>query len=89
MDKIFNFKNFLFFVILIISFMFIKSDGLIDLYKTNINEKNHISTINKLNNELKTLKVENFNLENSKYYIEKVARENHYFLFPNEKIIHF
>lgn len=69
--------------------MFIKSDGLIDLYKTSINEKHHISTINALNNELKTLKVENFNLENSKYYIEKVARENHYFLFPNEKIIHF
>ena len=89
MDKIFNFKNLLFFVILIISFMFVKSDGLIDLYKININERNHISTINELSNELKILKVENFNLENSKHYIEKIARENHYFLFPNEKIIHF
>lgn len=69
--------------------MFIKNDGLIDLYKTNLNEQQRISIINDLTNELKRLKVENFNLENSEHYIEKVARENHYFLFPNEKIIHF
>tara|TARA_B100002052_G_scaffold6694_1_gene5769 strand:- start:2767 stop:3036 length:270 start_codon:yes stop_codon:yes gene_type:complete len=89
MDKIFNFKNLFFFITLITSFMFIKNDGLIDLYKIKVSESKLISTINELTNELKTLKVENFNLENSKYFIEKFARENYYFVFPNEKIIHF
>ena len=89
MDKIFNFKNLLVFIFLISSFIVIKNDGLIDLYKIKINEQKHIFTISELTDELKLLKEENFNLENSKFYIEKVARENHYFLFPNERIIHF
>lgn len=89
MDKIITFKNLFICVVLLIMFLFLKDDGIID-YRVLLNHKNELlSKINKKSNELYDLKQENVLLENDNQYIEKIAREKHFFLFPNETIINF
>ena len=89
MDKIITFKNLFICVVLLIMFLFLKDDGIID-YQVSLNNKNELlSKINKKSNELYDLKQQNILLEKDNQYIEKIAREKYFFLFPNETIINF
>jgi len=89
MDKIITFKNLFICVVLLIMFLFLKDDGIID-YQVSLNNKNELlSKINQKSNELYDLKQENVLLEKDNQYLEKIAREKYFFLFPNETIINF
>ena len=89
MDKIITLKNLFICIILMIMFLFLKDDGILD-YRLLLNNKNQLlSKINKKSNELYDLKQENILLEKDNQYIEKIAREKYFFLFPNETIINF
>ena len=89
MDKIITLKNLFICIILVIMFLFMKDDGIID-YRVLLNDKNRLlSTIEKKSNELYDLKQENILLEKDNQHIEKIAREKYFFLFPNETIINF
>ena len=89
MDKIITFKNLFICIVLLIMFLFLKDAGIID-YRVLLNNKNELlSKINKKSNELYDLKQENLFLEKDNQYIEKIAREKYFFLFPNETIINF
>ena len=89
MDKIIALKNLFICIIIVIMFLFMKDDGIID-YRVLLNDKNRLlSTIEKKSNELYDLKQENILLEKDNQHIEKIAREKYFFLFPNETIINF
>tara|TARA_Y100000996_G_C22246599_1_gene529992 strand:+ start:94 stop:363 length:270 start_codon:yes stop_codon:yes gene_type:complete len=89
MDKIITLKNLFICIIIVIMFLFMKDDGIID-YRVLLNDKNRLlSTIEKKSNELYDLKQENILLEKDNQHIEKIAREKYFFLFPNETIINF
>ena len=89
MDKIITLKNLFICIIIMIMFLFMKDDGIID-YRVLLNDKNRLlSTIEKKSNELYDLKQENILLEKDNQHIEKIAREKYFFLFPNETIINF
>jgi len=89
MDRIITFKNLFICVVLLIMFLFLKDDGIID-YQVSLNNKNELlSKINQKSNELYDLKQENVLLEKDNQYLEKIAREKYFFLFPNETIINF
>tara|TARA_B100001250_G_scaffold143644_1_gene122944 strand:- start:248 stop:517 length:270 start_codon:yes stop_codon:yes gene_type:complete len=89
MDRIITFKNLFICVVLLVMFLFLKDDGIID-YQVLLNDKNELlSKINQKSNELDDLKQENVLLEQDNQYLEKIAREKHFFLFPNETIINF
>ena len=89
MDKIITFKNLFICAVLLIMFLFLKDDGIID-YRVLLNNKNELlSKINKKSNELYDLKQENVLLEKDNQHIEKIAREKYFFHFPNETIINF
>ena len=89
MGKIFSFKNLFILSIILIMFLFLKDDGLID-YQRLANEHNQLlSTIQDKSNALYDLKKENIQLQQNDRYIEKIAREKWFFRFPNETIINF
>ena len=89
MDKIITFKNLFICIVLLIMFLLLKDDGIIE-YRVLLNNKNELlSKINKKSNELYDLKQENVLLEKDNQYLEKIAREKYFFLFPNETIINF
>ncbi len=89
MGKIFSFKNLFILSIILIMFLFLKDDGLID-YQRLANERNQLlSTIQDKSNALYDLKKENIQLQQNDRYIEKIAREKWFFRFPNETIINF
>ncbi len=89
MGKIFSFKNLFILSIILIMFLFLKDDGLID-YQRLANERNQLlSTIQVESNSLYDLKKENIQLQQNDRYIEKIAREKWFFRFPNETIINF
>jgi len=89
MDKIITLKNLFICIILMIMFLFLKDDGIID-YRLLLNNKNELlSKISNKSNELYDLKQENILLEKDNKHIEKIAREKYFFLFPNETIINF
>ena len=89
MDKIFSIKNLFIFIIIAIIFLFLKDDGIID-YQTLVTQHNQLLIeMNDLSNQLYHLKKENLLLQNNNNYIEKIAREQYFYIFPNETIIHF
>ncbi len=89
MDKIFSIKNLFIFIIIAIIFLFLKDDGIID-YQTLVTQHNQLLIeMNDLSNQLYDLKKENLLLQNNNNYIEKIAREQYFYIFPNETIIHF
>tara|TARA_A100001037_G_C15053871_1_gene591419 strand:- start:783 stop:1052 length:270 start_codon:yes stop_codon:yes gene_type:complete len=89
MGKIFSFKNLFILSIILIMFLFLKDDGLID-YQRLANERNQLlSTIQDESNSLYDLQKENERFKNDPIYIEKIAREKWFFRFPNETIINF
>ena len=89
MGKIFSFKNLFILSIILIMFLFLKDDGLLD-YQRLTNERNQLlSTIQAESNSLDDLKKENIQLQENDRYIEKIAREKWFFRFPNETIINF
>ena len=89
MDKILSLKNLFIFIVIITMFLFLKDDGVID-YQTLLNERNQLlSTVNEQSNQLDDLKEENRLLKNNDQYIEKIAREKYFYLFPKETIINF
>ena len=89
MDKILSLKNLFILIVIITMFLFLKDDGVID-YQTLLNERNQLlSKVNEKSNQLDDLKEENRLLKNNDQYIEKIAREKYFFLFPDETIINF
>ena len=89
MDKILSLKNLFILIVIITMFLFLKDDGVID-YQTLLNERNQLlSKINEKSNQLDDLKEENRLLKNNDHYIEKIAREKYFYLFPKETIINF
>ena len=89
MDKILSLKNLFILIVIITMFLFLKDDGVID-YQTLLNERNQLlSTVNEQSNQLDDLKEENRLLKNNDQYIEKIAREKYFYLFPKETIINF
>ena len=89
MDKIITLKNLFICIVIMVMFLFMKDDGIID-YSSLLNNKNELSSkIQKKSKELDDLKKENQLLENDDQYIEKIAREKYFFLFPDETIINF
>lgn len=66
-----------------------KNDGLIDYYQTNQSYQKLLNQKYQLNQELAQLKKENNLLKNNKRYIEKVAREEYFYIYPDEIIITF
>jgi len=73
----------------LIIYFFVKNDGLIDYYQTNQSYQKLLNQKYQLNQELALLKKENNLLRNNKRYIEKVAREEYFYIYPDEIIITF
>ena len=76
-------------LVCLIIYFFIKNDGLIDYYQTNQSYLKLLNQKYQLNQELALLKKENNLLKNNKRYIEKVAREEYFYIYPDEIIITF
>ena len=89
MDKIITLKNLFICIVIMVMFLFMKDDGIIDYSSLSNNKNELLSKIQKKSKELDDLKKENQLLENDDQYIEKIAREKYFFLFPNETIINF
>ena len=89
MDKILSLKNLFILIVILTMFLFLKDDGIIN-YQTLLNEHNQLlSTVNEKSDQLFNLKRENIMLQNNDQYIEKIAREKYFYLFPKETIINF
>ena len=89
MDKILSLKNLFILIVILSMFLFLKDDGVID-YQTLLNEHNQLlSAVNEKSDQLFNLKRENIMLQNNDHYIEKIAREKYFYLFPKETIINF
>ena len=89
MDKVFSIKNLLIITFLILIFFVVKDDGIIDYQKLSSLHDKLLLEEQELENQLYYLKQENQLLKNNNSYIEKIAREQFFYLFPNETIIHF
>tara|TARA_B100000287_G_scaffold383092_1_gene388639 strand:+ start:284 stop:553 length:270 start_codon:yes stop_codon:yes gene_type:complete len=89
MDNIFSIKNIIILSLLLLIFLTIKDDGAIDYYKLSTEHTKLLLKEKELEETLNQLKQENRLLRNNNQYIEKIARENFFYLFPNETIIHF
>ena len=89
MGKIFSIKNLLIITFLILIFFVIKDDGIIDYQKLSSIHTQLLLEEKELENQLYYLKQENQLLKNNNSYIEKIAREQFFYLLPNETIIHF
>jgi len=89
MDKILSSNNLFILAIIIIIFLFLKDDGIID-YQSLLTERNQLlSNINDKSDQLYDLRQENILLQHNDQYIEKIAREKYFYLFPKETIINF
>ena len=82
-------KFFLSGFICLIFYLFIKNDGLIDYYSEISMYKKLLSKKKQIDQELQIIKVENKLLKNNKRHIEKVAREEYFYIYPDEIIITF
>ena len=89
MDNILSFKNLFILVAILFTFLTIKEDGILDYQKLSNTHNQLLMKLNLLSIELYDLKRENILLQNNNQYIEKVAREQYFYIFPNETIIHF
>ena len=89
MGKILSFKNLFILSIILIMFLFLKDDGLIDYQRLSNDRNQLLSAIQDESSTLYDLKKEIIQLQNNDRYIEKIAREKWFFRFPNETIINF
>lgn len=80
-------KLFISIIICLSFYLFIKQDGLLDYYKGYNNYLILEEKQSKLNLELTKIIDENRLLKNNNRYIEKTAREEYFFIYPNEIII--
>tara|TARA_Y100000589_G_C26873773_1_gene515063 strand:+ start:285 stop:542 length:258 start_codon:yes stop_codon:yes gene_type:complete len=80
-------KLFISIIICLSFYLFIKEDGLLEYYKGYNNYLTLEEEQFKLNQELKIIINENRLLKNNKRYIEKTAREEYFYIYPNEIII--
>ena len=80
-------KLFISIIICLSFYLFIKQDGLLDYYKGYNNYLILEEKQSKLNQELTKIINENRLLQNNNRYIEKTAREEYFFIYPNEIII--
>lgn len=76
-------------LVCLIIYFFIKDDGLIDYYQTNQSYQKLLNQKHQLTQKLANLKKENNLLKNNKRYIEKNAREEYFYIYPDETIITF
>lgn len=76
-------------LVCLIIYFFIKNDGLIDYYQTNQSYQKLLNQKHQLTQKLAILKKENNLLKNNKRYIEKNAREEYFYIYPDETIITF
>jgi len=76
-------------LVCLIIYFFIKDDGLIDYYQTNQSYQKLLNQKHQLTQKLAILKKENNLLKNNKRYIEKNAREEYFYIYPDETIITF
>ena len=74
-------------LICIMFYLFIKDDGIIDYYREKESYQELVIEKNQLEQELQAIKDKNRLLKNNKRYIEKVAREEYFYIFPDEIII--
>ncbi len=81
------FKLFLSLSVCLILYLFVKQDGLIDYYREYNYYQQLIIDKNILEQELNEIKLENKLLKHNKRYIEKIAREEYFYIYPNEIII--
>ena len=89
MDKLFSYKSVLTLLIIIIIFFSIKDDGIIEYQKLSREHSELLFKMSNLSQQLYDLKQENILLKNNDDYIEKIAREKYFYLFPSETIINF
>ena len=68
-------------------YLCLKNDGLIDYYKEYSYHQTLVNKKNILMNELEQIKIENQLLQNDKRYIEKMVREEYFYIYPDEIII--
>ena len=80
-------KFFLSGLICIIFYLFIKHDGIIDYYREKESYQKLVVQKNQLDQELQIMKDQNHLLKHNKRYIEKVAREEYFYIYPDEIII--
>ena len=85
-------NNFFLKVLMSLSICFVlyfcmKQDGLVDYYKEYMYYKTLIHKHDTLSTELENLQKENQLLTNDKRYIEKIAREEYFYIYPDEIII--
>ncbi len=76
-------------LICIILYLFIKQDGIIDYYQTEKSYKKLLVEKEELDQELKNIKTQNQLLKHNKKHIEKIAREEYFYIYPDEIIISF
>tara|TARA_Y100000746_G_scaffold222193_1_gene222382 strand:+ start:254 stop:523 length:270 start_codon:yes stop_codon:yes gene_type:complete len=89
MANLFSFKNFIIFIILVVTFLTIKDDGVLEYQSLSNDHKQLLLKLNQLSIKLNDLKNENLLLQQNNQYIEKIAREQYFYIFPKETIIHF
>ena len=73
--------------ICIILYLFMKQDGVIDYYKEYRYYETLINEYNELSIQLENNQQENHMLKHDKRYIEKIAREEYFYIYPDEIII--
>ena len=80
-------KLFISIIICLLFYLFIKEDGLLDYYK-GYNQLVQLKANQlEINEELNQINNENYLLKNNDRYIEKIAREEYFYIYPNEIII--
>ena len=89
MGKIFSYQNLIIFTAIIIIFFFIKDDGVLEYQQLSSDYSSLVFEMNELSNQLYDLKRDNIRLQNNDAYIEKISREEYFYIYPNEIIINF
>ena len=89
MDKLFSIYNVFIMIIVMILFLFLKEDGIIQHQSLLTQQNQLLLQIDDLSHELNSLKRENYLLQHNANYIEKIAREEYFYIFPREIIINF
>jgi len=73
--------------ICVVLYLFMKQDGVIDYYKEYRYYETLVNEYNELSIQLENLQLENKMLKHDKLYIEKIAREEYFYIYPDEIII--
>ena len=80
-------KFFISVIICFLFYLFIKEDGLLEYYKGYNNFNKLQEKKIKLQSELLKIQNENELIKTDKNHIEKIAREEYFYIYPNEIII--